>query len=257
MRPLPSEPVPSRLGPCRRSAPSRGGPDRRATGRLPPERHARTARSSADDRGRWAASGAALRRRSRWFWERRSRSVMWARLACRAHQHRFGSPAAGRHAAGRLRTPSQHLGASVDALGRRPADRFRKPASDITSGSRQQQGGSRRIQDWPSPSTQRLLDGAVVSVGSIELLLLLRSASDRHHDVMDLCAALQSPRAWAELELDRLAGARLIARAHDGWRYAPATRRLADAVDELSLAWQQDPRTVRRWVFASWRSPPP
>jgi hypothetical protein len=28
-------------------------------------------------------------------------------------------------------------------------------------------------------------------------------------------------------------------------------------VDELSLAWQQDPRTVRRWVFASWRSPPP
>ena len=106
------------------------------------------------------------------------------------------------------------------------------------------------MTSWPSQSVDRLLGGTLGSVGSVELLLLLRRSSDRAFGVEELCVALQSPRTWAEQELCVLVRARvLVGEAQSGWRYAPATAQLARAVDDLAAAWQRDRRAVSRWAF--------
>ena len=102
---------------------------------------------------------------------------------------------------------------------------------------------------WPPRSLDGLLDGAVDSVGSIELLLILRATGERTHEVDELCTALGSPRSWTELQLAALARSGLVEHEEGGWRYAPASAALASAVDELAEAWKRDGRAVRRWVF--------
>jgi DNA-binding IclR family transcriptional regulator len=110
------------------------------------------------------------------------------------------------------------------------------------------------MSDWPPRSLDGLLDGAVDSVGSIELLLLLRAAGEQGHAVDHLSGVLGSPRTWTKTQLDVLARAGLAEPAAAGrWRYAPASATLAGAVDDLADAWQRDRRTVRRWVFKSRR----
>ena len=107
------------------------------------------------------------------------------------------------------------------------------------------------MRDWPPPSVERLHEGVLGSVGSVELLLRLRADGDRPHTVEELCVTLESPANWTERELATLARARLVSRDDGtGWRYSPATTALATAVDDLAEAWQRDSRAVSRWVFA-------
>jgi DNA-binding IclR family transcriptional regulator len=106
------------------------------------------------------------------------------------------------------------------------------------------------VADRPTPSAERLLGDPIGSVGALELLLVLRAGDGRAHDLDELCAALGSPRSWTEVQLDALTQGRLVAQAADGgWTYAPATPRLAAAVDELARAWQRNRRAVTRWLF--------
>ena len=112
------------------------------------------------------------------------------------------------------------------------------------------------MNDSPPQSIDRLFDGAVGSVGAVELLLVLRSGRGRAQTVDELCAALGSPRSWTELQLDALVRAQLVAGdAARGWTFAPATGALADAVDDLARAWRRDSRAVSRWVFSRRRRP--
>jgi DNA-binding IclR family transcriptional regulator len=107
------------------------------------------------------------------------------------------------------------------------------------------------MTDRPPRGIDRLLERAVDSVGSVELLLLLRSAGNRPRTVTELCAALNSPSSWTSSRLDALRLTGLVRRdEHGGWRYAPSDPRLASAVDDLAAEWQRDSSSVRRWVFA-------
>ena len=110
------------------------------------------------------------------------------------------------------------------------------------------------MTSWPPESIERLLGGALGSVGSVELLLFLHRSGQRTLGIDELCTVLRSPRSWTERELGALVGARLVAEdGAAGWRYAPATPELAVAVDALARAWQRDSRRVSRWVFSSER----
>jgi DNA-binding IclR family transcriptional regulator len=111
------------------------------------------------------------------------------------------------------------------------------------------------MQDRPPATIDGLLEQAVDSVGTVELLLLMRSEDGRPRSVAELSAALRSPGSWTESQLAALAGAGLVAQDGDGgWRYAPTDERLARAADELAAAWRRDRRAVRRWVFTPRRS---
>jgi hypothetical protein len=99
-------------------------------------------------------------------------------------------------------------------------------------------------------SIDGLLERAVDSVGSVELLLLLREARGESRSVKDLCGALKSPYSWTASRLDALRGTGLVRLDEDGgWRYAPSDPQLALAVQDLAAAWQRDSSTVRRWFF--------
>jgi DNA-binding IclR family transcriptional regulator len=108
----------------------------------------------------------------------------------------------------------------------------------------------------PPPTIERLLGEPIGSTGTLELLLLLRSAREPLR-VDDLSEAIGSPASWTDLQLGALARGRLVAPAGDGgWAYAPASPRLAGAVDELARAWQRDRRSVIRWLLQPRRRGP-
>jgi hypothetical protein len=102
----------------------------------------------------------------------------------------------------------------------------------------------------PPPTIELLLGDPIGSTGTLELLLTLRAGAGKAQSVDDLSDAIGSPRTWTEHQLEALARKRLVAPAdHGGWTYAPATPRLADAVDELAHFWHRDRRSVIRWLL--------
>jgi DNA-binding IclR family transcriptional regulator len=105
------------------------------------------------------------------------------------------------------------------------------------------------MTDRPPRSIDAILGRAIDSVGSVELLLLLRSGGDRRRSVDELCTALGSPASWTQLQLEALSEAGLVEQDGAGWRYAPSSPRLAAGADDLAAAWRRDNRAVRRWVF--------
>jgi hypothetical protein len=107
------------------------------------------------------------------------------------------------------------------------------------------------MSESPRSSIDGLLDGPVGSVGAVELLLLLRAGEGRDHSVDELRALIGSPRSWTELQLSVLARGDLVSGdAERGWRFAPATAELREAVDELARAWRRDSRAVSRRLLA-------
>jgi hypothetical protein len=101
----------------------------------------------------------------------------------------------------------------------------------------------------PPPTVERLLDDPIGSTGTLELLLAVRAGAGKPQSVHDLSTAIGSPRSWTEHQLDVLARERLVVAVDGGWAYAPATPRLASAVDELARLWQRDRRSVIRWLL--------
>jgi hypothetical protein len=100
---------------------------------------------------------------------------------------------------------------------------------------------------------ERLVERHLDSAGLLDLLLLLRGAPDRVWTTAAICAELQCPPGWPDQQLERLRAAGLAARAGDGHRYAPASPRLAAAVDSLAGAWRRDRARVTRLILAPHR----
>jgi DNA-binding IclR family transcriptional regulator len=104
-------------------------------------------------------------------------------------------------------------------------------------------------RDDPPAHLERLLEGSLTSVGSLELLLLLHGEPRRSWRADELSAALSSPSSWTALQLETLERADLIAGGTDGWRYAPGTHELERAMDDLARLWRVDRRRVTSWAF--------
>ncbi len=104
-------------------------------------------------------------------------------------------------------------------------------------------------RDEPPAHLERLLEGSLTSVGTLELLLLLHGRPRRSWRVDDLSTALSSPTSWTALQLESLEGADLVTGREGGWRYAPGTPELDRAVDDLAELWNADRRRITNWAF--------
>jgi hypothetical protein len=101
---------------------------------------------------------------------------------------------------------------------------------------------------------ERLIDD-LSSVGTVELLVLLREASPDARSVDEICSALRCPPTWADLQLRRLDDADLIAADADGaFSYAPRSGAHAETVDELARLWRADRRAITSRMLASPRA---
>jgi hypothetical protein len=111
------------------------------------------------------------------------------------------------------------------------------------------------MSDAPPPDIECLLREHIASVGTLELLLLLRDDDSRARQIGDISSALGSPSSWTELQLEELTRGGMVAgNATDGWCYAPISARLAGTVDALASEWSRDPGAVSRWIFRRERS---
>ena len=97
---------------------------------------------------------------------------------------------------------------------------------------------------------ERLVERHLDSAGLLDLLLLLRGRPDRAWTAGEICDELRCPPGWPGEQLRRLRAAGLAAREGDGHRYAPATPRLAAAVDSLAGTWRRDRARVTRLILA-------
>jgi DNA-binding IclR family transcriptional regulator len=101
---------------------------------------------------------------------------------------------------------------------------------------------------------ERLIDH-LASVGTLELLLLLREARPSRMSLDDMCAGLRCPESWAQLQLRRLRDADLVAGdADEGFVYCPGSPALALAADELATLWDEDRRAITGRMLASPRA---
>ena len=95
-----------------------------------------------------------------------------------------------------------------------------------------------------------LIERHVHSVGTLDLLLLLRERPTCALSTTAICELLRCPSGWATEELGRLCAAELLVAEGGGHRYAPATARLRAAVDSAAAARQRDRAAVERLIFA-------
>jgi hypothetical protein len=109
-----------------------------------------------------------------------------------------------------------------------------------------------RRETLPS-AIERLID-ELASVGTLELLLVLRDASPGRRAPADLCSTLRCPEPWARLQLGRLRDAGLVEGDPDGCAYAPASTDLAAAVDDLARLWSEDRRAITSRMLESPRA---
>ena len=97
---------------------------------------------------------------------------------------------------------------------------------------------------------ERLIDD-LASVGTVELLLLLRAASPDARGLDEVCSELRCPPSWAELQFRRLSDADLIAADADGaFTYVPRSGAHAETVDELARLWGEDRRAITSRMLA-------
>lgn len=100
-------------------------------------------------------------------------------------------------------------------------------------------------------AVRSLIRDHIRSVGELDLLLTLRSDSQRAWTVAELCETLDCPESWAKVQLDAMTSAGLIEPVANGWRFAPAARELAQATDALDEAYRTHTRAVVRFIFAT------
>ena len=125
-----------------------------------------------------------------------------------------------------------------------------------SSGEPPRRGGARRgyplaaVDQGLTREAERLIERHVESVGTLDLLLLLRAQPSRAWTRDQLCVELRCPPGWVEDELERLRDAGLVAADDGGHRYAPATPRLRAAMDGVAGAWRRDRAHVARLILA-------
>lgn len=80
--------------------------------------------------------------------------------------------------------------------------------------------------------------------------MLTHAEPERAWTPDEVSSRLGSPRRWAEVNLEELEDAGLLAGHGTGWRFAPASPGLAQATDALAVAYRDDLRAVVRFIFA-------
>jgi DNA-binding IclR family transcriptional regulator len=107
----------------------------------------------------------------------------------------------------------------------------------------------------PLPSAIERLVDELGSVGTLELLLLLRDAAPSGMSLADVCAGLRCPVSWAELQLRRLRDADFVeGDPAEGFVYSPGSPGLAVAADELAALWEDDRRAITSRMLESPRA---
>ncbi|MEA1015647.1 hypothetical protein SH591_12985 [Sphingomonas sp. LY54] len=90
------------------------------------------------------------------------------------------------------------------------------------------------------------------SVWTLELLLFLKTESERSWSRAELVAALRGSDLIVSQGVDALMAAGLVVTDADGnARYTPATADLAKLVDQSEAAYSKSPDAVRRLIISS------
>jgi len=101
------------------------------------------------------------------------------------------------------------------------------------------------------PTTvRRLIADRIESVQQLEILLLLRAASDKAWTAEEVARALVTEVDSSEDWLERMARGRFLVRDEDTYRYAPATAEMDDAVDALAESYAKYRVAVIALIFS-------
>jgi DNA-binding IclR family transcriptional regulator len=104
---------------------------------------------------------------------------------------------------------------------------------------------------------RRLIAEQVRSVGTLDLLLLVRAESDRWWTAAEISATLDCPGRWAVLRLEDLHAGGLLAADGDGDRrytFRPRSPGLGRAVEVLAEAYEARAGEVVKLIFAAPRT---
>ena len=95
------------------------------------------------------------------------------------------------------------------------------------------------------------IKGAVGSVWALELLLFMRGRPERAWTQAELAREMRSNEALAGEALRTFEAAGLLARAQEGFTYAPMRKQLDDLVGQLAAAYRERPVAVVNAIVSS------
>jgi hypothetical protein len=99
-------------------------------------------------------------------------------------------------------------------------------------------------------AVRRLIADCIESVRQLEILLLLRAASDQEWTAEEVARGLVTEVDSSEDWLERMARGRLLVSDGDTYRYAPATAEMEDAVDALAESYAKYRVAVIALIFS-------
>jgi hypothetical protein len=99
-------------------------------------------------------------------------------------------------------------------------------------------------------AVRRLIAHRIESVQQLEILLLLRAASDKEWSPEEVARALVTEVESSEDWLERMTRARLITSNGDSYRYAPATAEMEGAIDGLAESYAKYRVAVIALIFS-------
>lgn len=99
-------------------------------------------------------------------------------------------------------------------------------------------------------AVRRLIADRIESVQQLEILLLLRAASDKEWSPEEVARALVTEVDSSEDWLERMTRARLLTSNGDSYRYAPDTTEMEAAVDGLAESYAKYRVAVIALIFS-------
>ena len=101
----------------------------------------------------------------------------------------------------------------------------------------------------PAP-VRRFIAGHIESVGQLEVLLLLRAAADKAWTTDEVARAVVTQHASAAGWLEQLRGHGLLGRDDGRYIYAPPTREVERAIDDLAESYAKYRVAVIGLIFS-------
>jgi DNA-binding IclR family transcriptional regulator len=98
---------------------------------------------------------------------------------------------------------------------------------------------------------RRLIEEHFETSTDVDVLLLVHRQRDRGWDASEVAAALRRHPQQTDWILARMAASGLLRSAGSGYRYAPATPRLDDAVDALAALHPSYRPAIAALIFSS------
>ncbi|MFP5220407.1 MAG: helix-turn-helix domain-containing protein [Actinomycetes bacterium] len=110
------------------------------------------------------------------------------------------------------------------------------------------------MSDLP-PVVQAFLDEHIFSASQLEVLLLLREEPGRSWSLAEVSRRTALPQSSLGPWLDAFVSRGLLSRDGDTYRFAPADRRLEEAVAEVADVYKRRRTTVSRYIYARTQDP--